>query len=102
MKIAKIIGIVIVLGIVLYFVYTKMIKPKPTTIDIGSIDNKPLGINTTPTNQIVKVVGDASYCSWLNATYPRLKTKEFDNIEGARDNKLAQYDWEKNNCSLMF
>ncbi len=94
MKIVLTIGVIAVLGIVLYLVYNNL---------IGKVSTTAVGGDSLPSipSPVVRVVGDASYCGWLNGTYPKLKTKQFSDIDGARDNPQALADWQKNNCDLI-
>lgn len=86
--IIKISLVVVVLLVVLYFAYQKLIKQSKIS---------PGGLNTVQEKPL-----DPNLCAWLNNTYPKLKTGEFSDIDGGRDNPEAQSEWERNKCSLIY
>jgi len=95
-KIIIIVAIVaLVIGLLAYYFYKKK-KAAETAPD------------STPDNTAGRgsgggrKVGNAATCGWLNATYPKLKTNEFSDIDGGAHNPASQVEWKKNNCDLMF
>lgn len=96
MNILKVLLVVIILGVILFLIYKKLIAPVSSVAVINS--SPPMPALTGPQ---IRVVGDANYCGWLNGTYPKLKTRQFSDIDGARDNPQALADWQKNNCDLI-
>jgi hypothetical protein len=72
---------------------------KPMIKPVGEAD-KPGGLGLPP-EQATRRVIDHNLCSWLNGTYPKLKTREFNDIDGGAHNPQAKIQWQGNNCDLM-
>jgi flagellar basal body-associated protein FliL len=97
-KIIIIVAIVaLVIGLLAYYFYKK--KKAAQGGPDGLPDNT---AGRGSGNSGGRKVGNAATCGWLNATYPKLKTNEFSDIDGGAHNPASQVEWKKNNCDLMF
>lgn len=88
---------ILVIGVLIYL-YIRSKKVVAARGGDGSPPTPPV-YNTPPAQ---RTVGNPATCSWLNGTYPKLKTNEFNDIDGGAHNPQAQVDWKANNCDLMY
>jgi hypothetical protein len=87
---------VLIIGVLIYLYIRSINKAR-----LGKKDDAPAP-TPTPTPPAQRTVGNPATCSWLNGTYPKLKTNEFNDIDGGAHNPQAQVDWKANNCDLMY
>jgi len=97
-KMVKVGLIVVVLGVLLYLAYIKFFKVKA----IDPVTGAPIVGNQPLPPVVAEKPGDVNLCAWLNNTYPKMKTGEFNDIDGGAHNPQAKIDWDKNKCSLIF